>query len=152
MVVSDDRAVGNLCLQGWSRSHEEVSKDRAGGALVWVAEVVPPQSIVESHLAVDLPGVLNESAVRQAGGIPTVLSLFTSGRVVGNAGLSKHVVSGEIEQAVEVEGWLIVRSVEDLYVVGEESFISGFDVVRAEGVCQHIAPVVVMLDKVSLCE
>ena len=139
-------------LQGWARSHEEVSKDRAGGARVWVAEVVPPQPKVDSQLAVDLPGVFDESAVSHAGGIPTVLSLFARGWVVGKAGLSKDIVAGQIEQAVEVEGGLIVGSVEDLYVVGEESFISDLDVVRAEDVRQHIAPVVVMLDEVSLGE
>ena len=49
-----------------------------------IAEVVPPQAIVERQLTVDLPGVFDESAVRYAGRIPTVLGLFTGGRVVSD--------------------------------------------------------------------
>src|ERR1700712_2228831 len=148
MLVLDDRAIGNLSLQGWARPHEEVSKDCAGGARVWVAEVIPPQPIVESDLAVDFPGVLDESTVRQTRGVPTVLGLLTGGWVIGHAGLRKHVVAGEVEQAVEVECGLIVGSVENLDVVGEEPFISCPYVVRTEGMCQYVSPVVVVLDEV----
>ncbi len=124
----------------------------AGGARVRIAEVVPAQAKVDGQLPGDLPCVFDESAVRHTGRVPTVLCLFASGWVVSKAGSRKHIVAGQIEQAVEVEGRLIIGTVEDLYVVGEESFISDFDVVRSGRCGSHVPPVVVMLDEVSLGE
>src|ERR1700743_405819 len=73
-------------------------------------------------------------------------------RVVRDAALGVDIVLGELEQAVELEGRLIVGAVLRLYIVTQKPFIPRAQVMGLIDVGENIAPMVVMLDKVALRE
>ena len=112
MVMFDDGTIRDLFLKVCARTEEEVTEGSACAARVGIPEVVPTQAVVDGDPAADCPGVLDKGAVRDAGSIPVVLRLLSGDRIVRHSRFGIDVVGGEVQQAVELEGRLIVRSCE----------------------------------------
>ena len=70
-------------------------------------------------------------------------------RIIGETGFGVDIVARQLKQAVELERRLIVRPIEDFDIISEEAFIAHPDVMRLNGVGQHVTPVIVVLDEVA---
>src|ERR1700733_1084114 len=149
MMVNDQESVGNLLLFCLSRPEVEIRQDRLRAACVWIAIIIPPQAVIEGDVRLHLPRILHEKPVRNLGGVPEKLNMLAAERIVCDAALGVDIVLGELKQAVELKGSLIVWAILGLHVVSQEAFITRAQIVGFVDVSQNIAPMVVMLNEVA---
>src|ERR1019366_10257982 len=90
-----------------------------------------------------LPHVVGENAVRFGGSVPVPQNRLSTQRSVGHGGLGGRSVLNQIQQAVEIEGRLGVRTLEVLHIVAKPSRIPELQGMGAADVRQHVAPVIV---------
>ena len=62
------------------------------------------------------------------------------------------VILSELQEIIEVKGWLGPRPLERLHIIAEPPLVSKLKSVRAADMRQNISPVIVVLDEVSLRE
>ena len=124
VVLHRDLPVRNLVLERRALAEGEVAEYGVGRARIRIAVVVKPHAISQRQVRLDFPGVLNEQAEGFRSGVPIPQDRLAGDRVVGHGGLGEGLVLHQVEQIVEVESRLGVRTLELLDVIAEPSLVS----------------------------
>src|SRR5208283_997714 len=145
-------AVGYLVLESRASAKVEIAKDGCGRLGIGVSLVVEAEAQGQGEIATGLPGVLGKDPPSLGSSIPTPKLLLASGRAVHHAALGKGSILRQRQQVVEAEGWMGPWPFERLDVVAVPAFVADFYDVSALHVGQNVAPVIVVLDEITLSE
>src|SRR3954471_4036911 len=143
-------AICYLFLFGSPRTQVEVSEYRRVTLGPRVAAVVIPQAQGYSEIPSRFPGVFDKQSKCARGGIPIPQLLLASGGVVHHPVFIGRIILGEVEKGVEYKLWLRPRALEGFDVVSIPAFIAELQSMGSSDVGEDIAPVVVVLDEITL--
>src|SRR5690348_13736527 len=144
------KATRNLLLLGAPGPEIEIPEHCRGALGPGIPTVVIAQPQRERQVLFCLPSIFHKSAPRPGGSIPVPQLLFAGLRVIHDATFTLGCVLRERQQVVEGELRLRPWPLERLDVVAVPALVSELQRVGATHMRQHIAPVVVVLDEVTL--
>ena len=145
-------AVCYLFLLGSACPQVEIPEYRRVTLRPRVAAVVISQTQGHSEIPSRFPGVFDKQSKCARGGIPIPQLLLTRGGVIHYPVFVGGIILSEFEKVVERKLWLGPRALEGFDVVAVPPFIAELQSMGASNMGEDIAPVIVMLDEITLGE
>jgi len=117
-----------------------------------IAPVVVPEPIVECQSLGRTPGVLNESSAGQNGKRIVAVFRCPRDRIIGKTAFRVRLILDERNKIVELKRGLPPSCGKVCNIISVPAFISQLDGMRSLAMAKHIAPVMIGLHEVSICE
>ena len=144
------KAVCDLLGEGLPRAKIEIAENRGAVAGIGIPLIIPAQTQSEGEVFPDLPCVFCKQTLRSRGGTPRPQDRLTGQRAVHHARFQGGSILGKGHKIIETKAWLRARPLKGLQIVAEPTLVPDLQYVRTADVGEHIAPVIVVLNKSAL--